>query len=77
MASCNRYNIMWKSLSVACGRSVVFSRYSELLHQYNWNVVESVIKHHKPNPNSYPHTIEYKNDHDIGNPRPRLEPTQA
>jgi len=35
MASCNRCNIMWKSLSVACGRSVVFSRYSDLLHQYN------------------------------------------
>ena len=28
MARCTRYNIMWSSLSVACDRSVVFSRYS-------------------------------------------------
>ena len=27
------YNIMWSSLSVTCGRSVVFSGYSGLLHQ--------------------------------------------
>jgi hypothetical protein len=36
------------------GRSVVFSRYSDFLHQYNWpprynwNIVESGIKHHNP-----------------------------
>jgi hypothetical protein len=30
---CTRYNIMWESLSVTCGRSVVFSRYSGFLHQ--------------------------------------------
>ena len=39
-------------------RSVVFSEYSSFLHQlnwpprYNWNIVESGIKHHNPNPNS-------------------------
>jgi hypothetical protein len=42
-------------LSVTCDRSVVFSRYSGFLHQwnwpprYNWNIVESSIKHHKTN----------------------------
>jgi hypothetical protein len=42
-------------LSVTCGRSVVFSGYSGYLHQeiwpprYNWNIVESSVKHHKPN----------------------------
>ena len=52
MARCTQYNIMWLSLSVTCGRSVVFSRYSHFLHQsnwlpwYNWNIVESGIKHH-------------------------------
>ena len=36
-------------------RSVVFSRYSSFLHQenwpprYNWNIVESILKHHNPN----------------------------
>jgi len=30
MARCTRYNIMWWSLSVTCGRSVVFSGF---LHQ--------------------------------------------
>ena len=44
-----------KSLSVTCDRSVVFSRYSGLLHQknwpprYNWNIVESAVKHHQTN----------------------------
>jgi hypothetical protein len=33
MARCTRYNLMWYSLSVNCGRSVVFSAYSRLLHQ--------------------------------------------
>jgi len=31
-ARCTGYNIMW-SLSVTCGRSVVFSWYSGFLHQ--------------------------------------------
>ena len=44
-AMCTRYSIMWYSLSVACGRSVVFIGYSGFLH---WNIVESGIKHHKP-----------------------------
>jgi hypothetical protein len=49
------YNIMWYILSVTCNRSVVFSRHSDFLHQwnwlprYNWNIVESSIKHHKKN----------------------------
>ena len=30
---CTRCNIMWSSLSVTCGRSVVFSGYSSFLHQ--------------------------------------------
>ena len=30
-----RYNIMWSSLSVNCGRSVVFSGYSCFLHKKN------------------------------------------
>ena len=35
-----------KSVSVTCGRSVVFSGHSGFFHQYNWNIVESGIKHH-------------------------------
>ena len=35
MARCTRYNIMWYSLWVTCGRSVVFSGYSGFLHQTN------------------------------------------
>ena len=43
-------------MSATCDRSVVFSGYSSFLHQYNWlppynwNIVESGIKHHNPNP---------------------------
>ena len=54
-ARCTRYNIMGKSLSMTCSRSVVFSRYSGFLHQWNWlpryrwNFVESGNEHHKPN----------------------------
>jgi hypothetical protein len=33
MVRCTWYNIVWKSLSVTCGRSVVFSGYSGFLHQ--------------------------------------------
>jgi hypothetical protein len=53
MARCTPY-IMWKSLSVTCKRSVVFSWYSGSLHQinwlprYSWNIVESGVKHHNP-----------------------------
>ena len=49
-----------KSLSVTCNRSVVFSGYSGFLPQlnwppgYNWNIVESGIKHHIPTPNPSP-----------------------
>ena len=44
-----------KSLLATCYRSVVFSGYSGSLHQQNWppwynsNIVESGVKHHKPN----------------------------
>jgi hypothetical protein len=44
---------------VTCGRSVVFSGFSGFLNQlnwpprYNWNIVESGIKHHKPKPWSH------------------------
>jgi hypothetical protein len=47
------------SLSTTCGRSVVFSGYSDFLHQWNWllqyswNIVESGIKHYSANPNRY------------------------
>ena len=43
-------------MPVTCGRSVVFSGYSGFLHQINWssrcnwNIVESGVKHHNPNP---------------------------
>ena len=33
MTRCTWYNIMWSSLSVTCGRSVVFFGYSDFLHQ--------------------------------------------
>ena len=48
-----------KSLSVTCGRSVVFSGYSGFLYQknwppwYHWNIVESGVKHHNPKPSPY------------------------
>jgi hypothetical protein len=50
MARCTRYNIMWSSLPVICSRSVVFSGYSNWPTRYNWNSVESGVKHHNPNP---------------------------
>jgi len=47
MARCTRYNIMWSSLSVTHDRSVVgFLHQLNWLSQYNWNIVESGIKHH-------------------------------
>ena len=46
-----------KSLSMTCGRSVVFSWYLGFLHQYNWPPqytgslnVECGVKHNNPNP---------------------------
>jgi hypothetical protein len=40
------------SLSVTCGRCMVISGYSRILHQkntdYNWNIIESGVKHHNP-----------------------------
>jgi hypothetical protein len=47
---------MWKSLSLTSGSSLVLSGYSGFLHQqnwpsrYSWNIVESGVKHHNPNP---------------------------
>jgi hypothetical protein len=43
-------------LSGTCNRPVVFSGFSGFVHQlnwmlrYNWNIVESGVKHHIPNP---------------------------
>jgi hypothetical protein len=54
MASCNRHNIVWSSLSVHCSRSVVFCGYSSFLYKYNWppryswNIVDNYVKHHNP-----------------------------
>jgi hypothetical protein len=56
MARCTWYNFTWISLLVTCDRSVIFSGYSGFLHQYNWpsrynwNIVESGVKHHNHNP---------------------------
>jgi hypothetical protein len=47
---------MWSSWSVTCGKLVVLYEYSGFLHQnkwapwYNWNIVESGVRHHIPNP---------------------------
>jgi hypothetical protein len=43
----SKQDIMWSSLSVTCDRSVVFSGSSAT--RYNWNIVESGVKHHQPN----------------------------
>ena len=43
MVRCTQYHIMWKSLSVTCDRSVVFSGFLHLYNWrpwYNWNIVE-------------------------------------
>jgi hypothetical protein len=54
MVRCTKYNIIWSSLSMTCGRSVLFSGYYGFFYQlnwpprYNWNIVESGIKHHNP-----------------------------
>ena len=53
------YNIMWWSVSVTCDRSVDFSGSSNFLHpwkwppRYNWNIVESGVKHHQTNNNEH------------------------
>jgi hypothetical protein len=55
MGRCTRSNISWWSLSVTCGRSVVFSGYSRFFHLYNWppryswTIVESGVEQNKPN----------------------------
>ena len=52
MMRCTRY-IMWQSLSMTCGRSVRVLRFPppiKLTTWYNWNFVESGVKHHNPNP---------------------------
>jgi hypothetical protein len=48
-ARCTWYNIMWQNLSVTWGRSMIFCSFLQLnwLPWYNWNIVESGIKHHK------------------------------
>ena len=38
------------SLSITCDRSVVFSC-TPVSPRYNWNIVESGVKHHNPKPN--------------------------
>jgi hypothetical protein len=38
-ARCTRYNNMWSSLSLTCGRSVFFSGYCGFLHQENWKIM--------------------------------------
>jgi hypothetical protein len=44
MAKCSWYNIMWKSLSVTCGRSLVFPGYSCFLHiGISWNLLLSSL----------------------------------
>ena len=51
-----RYNIMWLSLSVTCGRSVLvfwvllFPPPIKWLPWYNRNIIGSDIKHHDPHP---------------------------
>ena len=55
------YNIMWSSLSVTCDRSVVFAASSVSStnktdrHETTeiWNIVESGVKHHQTNKQTY------------------------
>ena len=53
MTSCTWYNSMWSSLSVICGRSVDFSQYN-WPPRYNWNIIESDVRHHNPPPSIFP-----------------------
>ena len=50
-ARCTRYNILWWSFPTTCDRSVVFqstlvSSTNKTQPRYNWNIVESGVKHH-------------------------------
>jgi len=47
------YNSMWSNLSGTCNRSVVFSWPS----RYNWNIVESDVKHHELNQQTNKHSV--------------------
>ena len=50
---CTRYNFRWWRLLVICDWWVVFSRFltlTNLTPQYNWNIVESGVKHHALTP---------------------------
>jgi hypothetical protein len=64
-AMCTRYTIMLWSLSVTCGRSVLFSRYSGFPHRsiwppwYNWNIVEHGFNHYKPNQTNQTESLIY------------------
>ena len=49
------YTTFCDKLSVICGMSMMFSKYSfppriKLKANYNWNIVESGAKHHSPKP---------------------------
>jgi hypothetical protein len=44
------FSVSPRSLSVTCGRLMVFPGYSGFIHQYSWNIIESGVKHHNPNP---------------------------
>ena len=64
------YTCYWPGLRFPCDTvcqrlvtgSVVFSRYSGYLHQqhwppqYNWNIVESGVQHHKPR---FPYAFDF------------------
>ena len=54
-ARCTRYNIIWSSLSVTCGRSVVFSRYTTKTDRHDiTNIVVSGVRHHYLPPLLFP-----------------------
>jgi hypothetical protein len=60
-ARCTWYSIMWSSSSVTCGMSTILRALqfpapitlTTTRPQYNWDVVESGIKHHNTNPIIY------------------------
>ena len=43
MVRCTRYNIMWYSLSVTCGRSMVFSGYSSFTNKTDYHVITEIL----------------------------------
>jgi len=48
------YSIQYcDKVCVTCGRLVIFTGYSGFLHQKNWYMVESGVKHHNHNLNHY------------------------